>query len=170
MRQTPLLSLLCCLKCGGTLSLSGIEETADDGHILTGSLTCESCQQVYPIERGIPRFTSDHAARTVENTVKGFGYQWNRANQVVKQIDNREIFLDFIAPVQPEHFKDKLVLDGGCGQARFTALAEAFGAKGVIGADLSEAVEAAFANTRVSENILIIQADLFSLPLRPHFD
>jgi len=36
--------------------------------------------------------------------------------------------------------------------------------------DLSESVEVAFQNTRHLPNVLIVQADLFSMPLRPNFD
>ena len=79
-------------------------------------------------------------------------------------------FLGWIAPVAPEFFKDKIVLEGGCGKGRHTQLAAQWGARDVIGIDLSAAVETAFAATRQLENAHIVQADIYSLPLVRAFD
>jgi len=72
--------------------------------------------------------------------------------------------------VRPEFFKDKVVLEGGCGKGRHTLLAAAWGARDVIGVDLSDAVETAFAATRHLENAHIVQADIFHLPFARAFD
>ena len=81
-----------------------------------------------------------------------------------------EQFLGWIAPVNAEFFKNKLVLEAGCGKGRHTQLASRWGAKEVIAVDLSSAVETAFAATRDLDNVHIIQADIFRLPLRSVFD
>ena len=70
----------------------------------------------------------------------------------------------------PNFFRGKLVLEGGCGKGRHTQLASRWGAEEVIGVDLSEAVETAFAATRELENVHIVQADIYHLPLAPVFD
>lgn len=67
-------------------------------------------------------------------------------------------------------FKDKLVLEAGCGKGRHTLLAASWGAREVIGIDLSAAVETAFAATREMENVHIVQADIYRLPLARVFD
>jgi SAM-dependent methyltransferase len=136
---------------------------------MTGELRCNSCAALFPIIRGIPRFAnpekieSDKAA-----TAAGFGWQW----QHFTQDDPRyaEQFLGWIAPVAPEFFRDKVVLEGGCGKGRHTQLAARWGAKDVIGIDLSDAVETAFASTRALDNAHIIQADIYHLPLARSFD
>ena len=136
---------------------------------MTGELRCNSCAVSFPIIGGIPRFAnpekieSDKAA-----TAAGFGWQW----QHFTQDDPRyaEQFLGWIAPVAPEFFRDKVVLEGGCGKGRHTQLAAHWGAKDVIGIDLSDAVETAFASTRALENAHIIQADIYHLPLARSFD
>jgi SAM-dependent methyltransferase len=79
-------------------------------------------------------------------------------------------FLGWIAPVRPEFFQNKLVLEGGCGKGRHTQLAAQWGARAVIGVDLSDAVETAFAATRHLENVHIVQADIYQLPFAPVFD
>ena len=70
----------------------------------------------------------------------------------------------------PEFFRDKVVLEGGCGKGRHTQLAASWGARDIISFDLSDAVETAFAATRSLENAHIIQADIYHLPLRRVFD
>src|SRR4030095_545780 len=57
-----------------------------------------------------------------------------------------------------------------CGKGRHTALSAEFGAKAIVSLDLSEAVEAAFANTRHLENAHIAQADLTRPPVKRVFD
>jgi SAM-dependent methyltransferase len=101
-------------------------------------------------------------------TAAGFGWQW----QHFTQEDERyaEQFLGWIAPVTPEFFRDKVVLEGGCGKGRHTQLAARWGAREVIGIDLSVAVETAFAATRSLPNAHIIQADIYHLPLARKFD
>ncbi|HEU4870512.1 MAG TPA: class I SAM-dependent methyltransferase, partial [Pyrinomonadaceae bacterium] len=97
-----------------------------------------------------------------------FGWQW----QHFTQEDERyaEQFLGWIAPVTPEFFRDKVVLEGGCGKGRHTQLAAQWGAREVIGIDLSEAVETAYAATRSLPNAHVIQADIYRLPLGRVFD
>lgn len=170
-RDENLQSLLCCPTCGGDLALRA-ESTAPDGHVMSGSLRCEPCDRAFPIVRGIPRFAADAYAPDVEGTVQGFGYQWLRANPIIqnKLFTAPETFLDFIEPVRPEFFAGKVVLDGGCGMGRFSKLAHGFGARAVVSVDLSDAVEAAFENTRSLEGTMVIQADLLALPLRQAFD
>lgn len=172
MRLTPeILSLFRCPSCSGHLKVIRASLPEADGHVLGGELAC-ACGQRYAIERGVPRFLLTSLAKEVESTVSGFGFQWNRAKRVLadKQFCSREVFLDFVAPVQPDYFAGKVVLDGGCGLGRFTRLAADFGARVVVGVDLSSAVDAAFAATRHLENAVIVQADLFNLPFNVCFD
>jgi SAM-dependent methyltransferase len=169
MRNNPtLLNLLCCPACGSDLNIHNSTDVADDGHIMSGELKCVGCAAVYPVVRGVPRFVPGVLSDQVASTVEGFGYQWTTSEDTLKntQFSSAETFLHFIEPVQREYFKDKLVLDAGCGAGRFTLLAQQFGAKGIVGADLSDSVDVAFRTTRACSNVLIVQADLFSLPLR----
>jgi SAM-dependent methyltransferase len=63
-----------------------------------------------------------------------------------------------------------VVLEGGCGKGRHTQLAARWGAREVVGIDLSGAVETAFRATRSLPNVHIIQADIYRLPLARKFD
>ena len=136
---------------------------------MEGELRCPSCKTTFPITSGIPRFANLEEVETDKQaTAEGFGWQW----QHFTQEDSRyaEQFLGWIAPVTPDFFRDKVVLEGGCGKGRHTQLAARWGARDVIGIDLSVAVETAFAATRELENAHIIQADIYRCHLREKFD
>lgn len=163
-------AVMACLSCGDALQVSAAE-TAGDGHVMRGTLTCVRCGASFAIHGGVPRLTEGLLTGGVEHTVAGFGYQWEQATALFDaRFSRAETFLDFIQPVTREWFSGKTVLDGGCGSGRFTIQAAAFGAKLVVGVDLSSAVDIAFERTRHLENVLIVQGDMLSLPLRRVFD
>lgn len=136
---------------------------------MEGELKCSDCSSVFQITGGIPRFSVLEQIETDKKaTAEGFGWQW----QHFTQEDPRyaEQFLGWIAPVTPDFFRGKVVLEGGCGKGRHTQLAATWGARDVIGVDLSVAVETAYRATRELTNAHIIQADIYRLPFRRIFD
>jgi SAM-dependent methyltransferase len=166
--KEKLLEFLACPACQANLSLETVG-TRDAGEIITGQLKCSDCAQVYQIVRGVPRF-ADLAEIEEEKaaTAAGFGWEWTHFTGHDEEYGDQ--LLGWLNPVKPEFFRDKIVLDGGCGKGRHLKLAAGWGAREVIGVDLSDAVDAAFAATREAENIHVVQADICRLPLRPVFD
>jgi SAM-dependent methyltransferase len=141
----------------------------EDAEIMEGELRCASCASSFPITSGVPRFAAPHQVeRDKQATAEGFGWQWRHFTQ--EDLRYAEQLLGWIAPVTPEFFRDKVVLEGGCGKGRHTQLAARWGAREVIGIDLSEAVDTAFAATRSLPGAHIIQADIYRLPLARKFD
>lgn len=119
--------------------------------------------------RGVPRFAAlDQVEAEKAATAANFGWQWQHFTQSDEKYDQQ--FLGWLAPVEKHFFKDKVVLEGGCGKGRHTQLAAKWGARDVIGIDLSAAVETAFAATRDLPNAHIIQADIYHLPVKRVFD
>lgn len=166
--KEKLLDLLACPTCGGDILLA--VATAYDGkEIIEGVLTCKKCDREYKVTRGVPRFADltkveDDKAATAEN----FGWQWTNFTQEDPKYN--EQFLGWLQPVKPEFFAGRVVLEGGCGKGRHTKLAAEWGAKEVVGIDLGDGVESAFALTREMPNAHIIQCDIFKLPLKKVFD
>ncbi|HYJ48153.1 MAG TPA: methyltransferase domain-containing protein, partial [Pyrinomonadaceae bacterium] len=163
-----LLQYLACPTCGGNIRLLSVAKIEGE-EILEGDLDCDGCERHFPVVRGVPRFAD--LSRIEEEkaaTASSFGWQW----QHFTQSDGlyAEQFLGWIAPVQPEFFKDKVVLEGGCGKGRHTLLSAGWGARDHIGIDLSAAVETAFAATRGLENAHVVQDDIYRLPLKRAFD
>jgi SAM-dependent methyltransferase len=166
--KEKLLELLACPTCGGDIVVAHADKY-DDGEIIDGVLSCQKCQREYKVVRGVPRFADlgkieQDKAATAEN----FGWQWTNFTQEDPKYN--EQFLGWLQPVKKEFFAGKVVLEGGCGKGRHTKLAAEWGAKEVVGIDLGDGVESAFALTRSLPNAHIIQCDIFKLPLKKAFD
>jgi SAM-dependent methyltransferase len=160
-----LVAYLACPECEADLTLA--VSRREDAEIIDGTLTCTRCGIVYPIQRGVPRFAADIAG--VEAlTAEAFGYEWTRYSELA--VRYRQQFLDWIRPVGPGFLRGKLILEGGCGKGRHTAVAAELGARDIVAIDLSAAVDAAFANTRHLPNAHIVQGDLNSPPVKRVFD
>ncbi|MEJ7617714.1 MAG: methyltransferase domain-containing protein [Pyrinomonadaceae bacterium] len=166
--KESLLPYLACAHCGADLQLNAVTKR-EGREVLEASLECGACRRCYPVVRGIPRFI-DAGAMGVDQaqTAENFGWQWRHFTQQDERY--AEQFLNWISPVKREFFVGKAVLEGGCGKGRHTQLAARWGARAVVGVDLSEAVETAFAATRELENAHIIQADIYRLPVKRVFD
>lgn len=164
--KAQVLDYLVCPACGSACKLS--VEIKDGEEIMEGGLRCRNCNAIYRITRGVPRMVHGLISQDQRETADAFGYEWTHFTHI--DLTYEAEFLDWIAPVDKEFFPHKVVLDGGCGKGRHAALSSAFGAAQVIGIDISDAVEAAFANTRHLENVHIIQANIYQLPLRACFD
>jgi SAM-dependent methyltransferase len=164
--KNSLLQYLACPDCAGELSL--IAQKRDERETIAGELLCARCRKNYPIRGGVPRFADLETAGEQRETAENFGAQWLVFDRV--QGHHEKQFLDWIKPVTPDFVRGKVVLEGGCGKGRHTRLISEWGARDVIGVDLSEAVEAASRNTKDLPNVHIIQADIYRLPLRRSFD
>ncbi|MCS6790246.1 MAG: methyltransferase domain-containing protein [Bacteroidia bacterium] len=162
------LEYLGCPRCKEKLEVIRVDNQEGE-HIMEGELVCTACNTRYPVVRGIPRLLPPEVmdADWYERTVRRFGKQWHIFKEAHHDFYESQ-FLSFIQPVRPEHFRDKVVLDAGCGKGRHILLAARWGAKAVIGVDLSEAVEVSFAHTRHLPHVHIVQGDIFHLPLQPN--
>ena len=167
--KKKLLQYLACPSCtDADICLRSTAE--EDGiEIISGDLECVECGRIFPIVRGIPRFADlveidqDKLA-----TAESFGWSWQQFSHDDSRYD--EQFLAWIAPVRPDFFEGKIVLEAGCGKGRHTRRIASWSARDVVAVDLSQAVELAFTSTRGLPNAHIIQADVYRLPLRRVFD
>ena len=163
-----LLDYLACPACGNALEFRSVAEK-DGIEIISGELGCVACQRSFAIVRGIPRFANlEDIEADKQATADKFGWSWTEFSHEDEKYD--EEFLGWIAPVRPEFFKDKVVVEGGCGKGRHTRRVAGWGARDIVAVDLSAAVEVAFESTRGIENAHVIQADIYHLPLRRVFD
>lgn len=166
--KEKLLDLLACPVCGGDLSLVHVG-AREEGEVIEGLLSCVKCEREYKVVRGVPRFADlSKIEQDKAETAANFGWQWTHFTQADDKYN--EQFLGWIQPIKPEFFQDKIVLEGGCGKGRHTSLAANWGAKEVVGIDLSAAVESAFQATRQLPNAHVVQADIFKLPFKRAFD
>jgi SAM-dependent methyltransferase len=163
-----LLDLLACPSCGGDILLAYASKYLDK-EIIEAVLNCKKCDREYKVERGIPRFAPlDKIEQDKAETAENFGWQWAHFTQEDRLYAKQ--FLGWLQPVKPEFFEGEIVLEAGCGKGRHTTLAANWGAKEIIGIDLSAAVETAYQATKHLPNAHIVQADIYKLPFKRAFD
>jgi SAM-dependent methyltransferase len=166
--KEKLLDLLACPVCGGDILLAYASKY-EAREIIEAVLSCKKCGREYTVARGVPRFADlSKIEREKAETAASFGWQWTHFTQEDEKYN--EQFLGWLQPVKPEFFENKIVLEGGCGKGRHTILAANWGAKEVVGIDLSASVETAFQAAKNLPNAHIIQADIYKLPLKKAFD
>lgn len=110
-------------------------------------------------------------------TKKAFELQWKKfgtSNKIygrTKEQQKQYFFNEFSASeIIPEYFKDKLVVEGGCGHGTFIEFLAELGAE-VIGLDLGMGVEIAYKRCKHLPTAHIIQTNIMNPPLkRGHFD
>lgn len=168
-----LLTWLCCPACEGPLTLEASHQEGQE--VVTGSLSCVACGR-YPIVAGIPRMLAsarhvqgpgqgspDSFERAQTRTRRSFGFQWTHFASMYQAFEKN--FLNYLAPLTPECFRGRLVLDAGCGFGRHLYYAATYGAE-VIGVDFSAAIESAARNTAHLPGVHLVQCDLYHLPFR----
>ena len=157
------MELIVCPKTGESLDLT--VERRDGEEIIEGHLASPD-GTVYPIVNGVPRLLPEpvKVSRAQQATVDRFGEQWNDFDFIGDHYEAQ--FLGWIRPNRPEDFKGKVVLEGGSGKGRHSALCARWGARDVLAIDLGSAVEACHRNCIDYPNVHVIQADLFHLPVR----
>ena len=166
--KEKLLDLLACPSCGGDILLAYASKY-EEKEIIEAVLSCKKCEREYKVLRGIPRFVDlDKIAQDKAETAENFGWELTHFTQ--EDTKYADQFLGWLQPVKPDFFKDKIVLEGGCGKGRHTSLAANWGAKEIVGIDLSAAVESAFQATKHLPNAHIVQADILKLPFKKVFD
>ena len=160
--KSRLLDLLACPVCHGELSLDPSDRDGDE--VLEGRFECGRCGQSYPLTRGIPRLVPPDLDLEQLRTATAFGWEWQHFVEMHKQYEDQ--FLDWIHPIEAEFFAGKVILDAGCGIGRHAYFAARYGAKEVIGMDLSAAVETASRTLSGLPNGHVVQGDIYRPPFR----
>ncbi|MGH3134771.1 MAG: methyltransferase domain-containing protein [Gaiellaceae bacterium] len=141
-----------------------VESEADTCNVEAGELVCVGCDRRWPIRHGIPRLVPPELDEQQRKTASAFGWQWQHFVEMHPEFEDQ--FLDWVHPIEPEFFREKRVLDAGCGIGRHAYYAASYGAREVVAVDLSDAVETAGRTLAELDNVHVVQGDLFRLPLR----
>ena len=95
-----------------------------------------------------------------KKTSDSFGFEWTR----FQELKSERGFLEFISPIDKDFFKNKRVLDAGCGNGSYAYYAASYGAE-VIAIDFSDAVSVAKENTK-NMNVQVVRADITHPPFK----
>ncbi|MDD5657071.1 MAG: class I SAM-dependent methyltransferase [Elusimicrobia bacterium] len=159
-----LLPLLASPCCGAELRFSSLEQMPREGaEVEDGALACSACAASYPIVSGVPRLLPrDGADPRAARTGASFAYEWLRYPGTPEE--DERIFREESQSV-PEDFRDRLVLDAGCGMGRYALVALSWGAH-VVALDFSESLVRLLDAARAHPRLHLVQGDLLRPPLR----
>lgn len=139
--KADLLDTIRCPSCESSDLSVTIEERVGR-EVKEGTLTC-SCGQNVPIRNYVPRFVCN------DGYVDSFSLEWNlhRTTQLDSTTGRLESECRLAAALDfpLEELRGRVVFDAGCGTGRFAEVVLKYGGR-VVAADLSYAVDAAFAN------------------------
>jgi len=100
---------------------------------------------------------------------KRFGYEWGKYHQMDSNYELQ--FKKWISPLKPEDFKNKKVLDAGCGMGRNSYWALKYGAKELVAFDYDQrSVEAAKRNLSSFNNVQIEFKSIYKIDYKNEFD
>ncbi len=149
---------LACYSHGKGLVREGSQETRAPAFLVC-PLGCR-----FPVVSGVPRFVDS------AKYASGFGLQWNTFQKT--QLDSytgttisRERLTRCLGGAL-DIVRGKSVLEAGCGAGRFTEVLLGAGAR-VLAFDLSEAIEANYANCGRWVDYFVFQADILRVPVVP---
>jgi SAM-dependent methyltransferase/uncharacterized protein YbaR (Trm112 family) len=116
------------------------------------------------LNRAREGYEADKALSKQRETARSFGYEWQAFSEILPDYESN--FRWYFERFTPDDFKNKRVLDAGCGTGRHTYYVSQT-AREVIAMDLSQAIEVAARNNRERTNTHFIQADIYRPPFPP---
>ena len=156
MVRRRLLGLFACPRCGDGLAPGDDPEPS--------SVLCPRGHR-FPFDRGYLDLsgatTSDG---TTARTFESFGYEWNTFDDV--RDEDSEFAEVYFRDLDMTSLQGKIGLDAGCGKGRYTRFLAPH-LDGLVALDGSSAVEAAARNLKSFGNVLVVRADLRTVPVAP---
>ena len=131
--------IFCCPECKSPLKFQN------------NSIECEKCKRQFEIKENVFDFSNLEVTEETNKTVKQFGESWKLFSHIEDY--HKRQFLNWIDPLKEEDFKDKIVLEAGCGKGRHTVIVSSFKPKELYAVDLSEAIYIAQRNLLSLSNV-----------------
>lgn len=166
--KKDLFDILACPSCRGELRIN-IDEGSQD-FVKKGNFLCLNCKTKYDIIDDIPYFSLNILHKGVKNQFETYSY-WFEALHNKESIIDDECFSKFHNSIrlEPEEFKEKIVLDAGCGNGRFSYVVSHYDPKLLVSFDISRGLNKAreaILEDNPSAEIAFIQGDLTRPPFK----
>ena len=166
-----LTDLLACPRCRASLRCEGSDPLDAGGRIETGSLLCDRGHR-FRIDRAVPRLLPDAgAAPTAPDVRAAFERQWRHFGRLRRIFGKdpaamgRNLVNERMGSrIRAAWYRDRTVLDAGCGHGRYLRAFADLGAR-VVGVDVGEGPLLAGVPTD-DPRIHLVIGDVLSLPLR----
>jgi SAM-dependent methyltransferase len=152
--QGRLLELFACPHCGAGLAANAV--------VGADPVVCARGHR-FPTDRGYLDLSGDGAPdATTSRTFESFGYEWNTFDDVREE--DAQFAEVYFRDLEMGTLTGKIGLDAGCGKGRYTRFVAPH-LDGLVALDGSSAVEAAARNLASFPNVLVVKADLRTVPL-----
>lgn len=98
-----------------------------------------------------------------------FGYEWNKFSKIVPDYEIQ--FKKWVTPLKRKDFKNKTILDAGCGTGRNSIWPAMYGAKKVVAFDYDKrTVDVAKKNLRFFNNVEVKYQSIYDIKDKNKFD
>ncbi len=103
------------------------------------------------------------------NIARRFGYEWKKYPEIIPEYETQ--FLRWVHLLQPVDFRNKTILDAGCGIGRNSFWPLTYGAKHLTAIDYDpKTVHVAKRNLHTFQNASVYYQSIYSLPYINQFD
>lgn len=166
--KEDLIRILCCPLCKSDLTLEVKE--GDRSNVLLGNFRCDSCKNSYEINQDIPYFKPSIEHKGIKNQFITYSHWFEEMHDddSITNLENREFFYESLR-IDSEIFKNKIVLDAGCGNGRFSYVTSSYKPKLLVSFDLSTGLgkaKEAIKRNYPDANIAFVQGDITTPPFK----
>ena len=166
--KEELINILCCPVCKIDLNLEVKE--GKRSNIIHGNFRCKSCDNFYEINHDIPYFKPRIDHKGISNQFKTYSHWFEEMHddESITNIENREFFYESLR-IDSEAFNNKIILDAGCGNGRFSYVTSSYKPKLLVSFDLSKGLgkaKEAIQRNYPEANIAFVQGDITTPPFK----
>ena len=158
--------VLWCNKCNCNFKI--MINKQNENIISDGCIKCDNCYDQHLINDDIIFIDKYSNNKSTEYQSKTYSYWWNESHKDLKYDKNatKKILFSTLS-LNIDDFNNKIVLDAGCGNGRFSDLVSESNLKQLVIADVSDGIFAAKKKIQnKSLNLLAIKGDLNEIPFK----
>tara|TARA_B100001250_G_scaffold300104_1_gene261773 strand:- start:7647 stop:8675 length:1029 start_codon:yes stop_codon:yes gene_type:complete len=166
--KKELLDILCCPESGSDLDL--VIEEGDLNHIKKGKFLCSQSGMQYEIFDDIPYFSSKIDHKGIQNQFETYSHWFEEMHDEESIInpEHEKLFSNSLN-INKDEIENKLVLDAGCGNGRFSYVVSGYDPKLLVSFDISQGLGKAketILKHNPNANISFIQGDVTKPPFK----
>jgi SAM-dependent methyltransferase len=150
----PPIAFLTCPDCRAALDAPSRPDSAG---------VCTACGRDFPYDRNVTDMAPRDVPPLTRQTVSQFGASW-QIHDHLAQFQHKQ-FLDWVSPLEPQDFKDRVILEAGSGKGRHTLIMSGLEPAHLLSLDLSDAILLAAENTKECPQTYCIRGNLLRLPV-----
>lgn len=163
-----LLDLLACPYCKNEIILSVSKGSID--FIEEGSFSCTLCNKIFPIVNNVPFFSATAKHQGIKNQQDTYSVWWDKFHNDDNIADEHNPdFLFNSLRIPAKDFENKIILDAGCGNGRFSYVVSRYKPKLLVAFDISTGLfqaQKAIQKSPGNKNVAFIQGDITNPPFR----